>query len=707
MELLVVIAIIGVLAAIAIPAINVARAKARDARRVQDLKEFSAALELYYEDHQQYPVWAAGGGFQDNGGDNPLKVLVDEGYIVGALPEDPLPNKYVYYYKTDEGGYIYKGAAYLERTSNQTNVGGKDGGTTQRYFEAFAKKSDGTQLDFDPTNPDDSGWLDAQMPFAPPPTLTVNKTGAGTGTVTSDPLGINCGSICNASYNHGTSVTSTATADPGSTFAGWSGEGCTGTGTCTVTMDASKSVTATFTTNQYALTVTKSGTGTGTVTSDPPGINCGSDCSEIYNPGINVTLTATADSGSTFAGWSGGGCTGTGTCTVTMDDAKNVYVQFDIITLTVTKSGTGTVTSTPLGIDCGSDCTENYNYNTSVTLTATPDSGYYFVGWTGDCTGTAMDCTVVMDRAKSVNAQFQFLEWTGTGEFSTTSGYYVRAYASGSNTAESTLVSSIFGSGGFKIKLDIKNFKSAETYASPEYKLVLVKDGQEANLDLGSHSDWQREKVYFVSGNNLRLKLVAKATGYYGVVSTVTEEAYEPCECCLCDCTSANECCYWAWGTCSLCGIEPHNCPSGYVEMGTGCKDWGKEVTEYRYCEKYGDTSAEAKLWVENIEISMFSSTDHTLTILRRQDNETTGTVTSDPPGINCDSNWSDCSELYSSGTIVTLTATRGSSGFVSWTGDCSGSTGCPSGASSLTCTVTMDADKSVNVNFGGCVKAF
>jgi len=56
MELLVVIAIIGVLAAIAIPAINNARAKARDARRVQGLKEFSAALELYYENHQQYPA---------------------------------------------------------------------------------------------------------------------------------------------------------------------------------------------------------------------------------------------------------------------------------------------------------------------------------------------------------------------------------------------------------------------------------------------------------------------------------------------------------------------------------------------------------------------------------------------------------------------------------------------------------------------------
>jgi len=107
MELLVVVAIIGVLVAITIPAINNARAKARDARRVQDLKEFSAALELYYENHQQYPVWAAGGGFQDSGGNNPLKVLVDE-KIISSLPKDPLISKYVYYYKTTDNGQTYK-----------------------------------------------------------------------------------------------------------------------------------------------------------------------------------------------------------------------------------------------------------------------------------------------------------------------------------------------------------------------------------------------------------------------------------------------------------------------------------------------------------------------------------------------------------------------------------------------------------------------
>jgi len=76
-------------------------------------------------------------------------------------------------------------------------------------------------------------------------TLTVTKSGTGSGTVTSSPSGINCGSQCSASFTQGTSVTLTATASAGSTFAGWSGA-CSGTGTCFVTMDANKSVTATF-----------------------------------------------------------------------------------------------------------------------------------------------------------------------------------------------------------------------------------------------------------------------------------------------------------------------------------------------------------------------------------------------------------------------------------------------------------------------------
>jgi len=76
--------------------------------------------------------------------------------------------------------------------------------------------------------------------------LSINKTGAGTGTVTSNPAGIDCGTNCSYSFDNNLSVTLTAKADTGSSFTGWSDNGCSGTGTCTVTMSAARSVTANF-----------------------------------------------------------------------------------------------------------------------------------------------------------------------------------------------------------------------------------------------------------------------------------------------------------------------------------------------------------------------------------------------------------------------------------------------------------------------------
>ena len=69
-------------------------------------------------------------------------------------------------------------------------------------------------------------------------TLTINRSGSGTGTVSNNPSGL--------SFARGTVVTLTATPDAGSSFVGWSG-GCSGTTpTCTVTMSANVIVTATF-----------------------------------------------------------------------------------------------------------------------------------------------------------------------------------------------------------------------------------------------------------------------------------------------------------------------------------------------------------------------------------------------------------------------------------------------------------------------------
>ena len=76
------------------------------------------------------------------------------------------------------------------------------------------------------------------------------------------------------------------------------------------------------------ITAAKSGTGGGTVTSSPAGINCGADCSENYDNGTVVTLTATSSPGSTFTGWSGAGCSGTGTCVVTLTSDQTATANF-------------------------------------------------------------------------------------------------------------------------------------------------------------------------------------------------------------------------------------------------------------------------------------------------------------------------------------------------------------------------------------------
>ena len=82
---------------------------------------------------------------------------------------------------------------------------------------------------------------------------------------------------------------------------------------------------------EASLCVLRSGTGTGSVSSSVGGIECGSSCSAKFAPGTPVTLTATPQAGSTFAGWSGA-CSGTGPCTVTSTITALVTAVFNAAT---------------------------------------------------------------------------------------------------------------------------------------------------------------------------------------------------------------------------------------------------------------------------------------------------------------------------------------------------------------------------------------
>jgi hypothetical protein len=155
--------------------------------------------------------------------------------------------------------------------------------------------------------------------------LTVAKAGSGSGTVTSTPAGIACGSTCSASFPAGTAVSLAAVAGAGSRFAGWGGA-CSGTGACSVTLDAARNVTASFAPTSGTLSVIK-GAG-GTVTSAPAGIACGSTCSAAFPVGSALTLTETPASGYAFSGWSGL-CSGTSpTCSISLNGAVTVGATF-------------------------------------------------------------------------------------------------------------------------------------------------------------------------------------------------------------------------------------------------------------------------------------------------------------------------------------------------------------------------------------------
>ena len=172
-------------------------------------------------------------------------------------------------------------------------------------------------------------------------TVSQGHTNGGKGNITSDDLLISCGTDCKEKYVKGTTIILTAVADKGSVFKGWkpSTAPCDTAGPCTVTMDKAKSVQGIFVGDYTLKVVSKSqkvgkisGAGVVTYADASPSINCAtgstSNCSGNVPYNTPVTLTAKADAGSEFKGWTACPLPSEGKCTLTMGKAFTVTATF-------------------------------------------------------------------------------------------------------------------------------------------------------------------------------------------------------------------------------------------------------------------------------------------------------------------------------------------------------------------------------------------
>jgi hypothetical protein len=254
--------------------------------------------------------------------------------------------------------------------------------------------------------------------------LLVTKAGSGEGTVTSAPANISCPSACvagEAEFDIGSLVVLSADPTAHSAFSGWKVSGqpgaCLGTGTCQVQMTGDVEVTAEFAAiPQQTLSVATDGNGAGTVTSSPAGIECGAVCSDHFNQGSTVVLTANPAPHSHLAGWAVAGqpsaCPGSGTCEVAMGQATLVTANFAVNpdrSLSLSLTGPGRVVSSPGGIDCRASCGHAFADGTAVSLEAEPADGYELLGWSAACSGRRR-CLVQMDEDHAVGATFVRIE---------------------------------------------------------------------------------------------------------------------------------------------------------------------------------------------------------------------------------------------------------------------------------------------------------
>ena len=238
-------------------------------------------------------------------------------------------------------------------------------------------------------------------------TLTINKSGSGSGTITSNPQGIYCGDDCTETYDENTLITLTADPNIDSTFLYWSDDcsNCGANTSCQITIDADKTCSAIFSIKQYEIITLVDPPDSGSITCNPNPVNHGDRSSCTINTNVGYKLQS-------IEGTCEGSIINTTFTTMPITAPCTIIAIFEPIkyTLKISKKGTGggDIISNPEGIDCGYDCEEEYEYGKEVSLTASPDDSSTFVAWSDDCSNCSTNniCQVKMDNQKNCTGVF-------------------------------------------------------------------------------------------------------------------------------------------------------------------------------------------------------------------------------------------------------------------------------------------------------------
>jgi hypothetical protein len=245
----------------------------------------------------------------------------------------------------------------------------------------------------------------------PPARYTLATNNQGQGSINTNPAG--------PTHTDGQVVTLTAIPATGWAFSNWTGDLTGSSNPATITMNSNKAVSAVFERKEpptpprnVTLSLRTAGLGSGIITSPNAGIGCeGRSCTMSVTKDERITLVATPNGDSTFAGWSGA-CSGMGECSVPMNRNTTVIARFNpppppvLLMVVIGGPGSGSITSNPAAIDCGRNCFALLERGGTITLTATPASGSAFSGWAGSCSGRSTTCTLPLDRSRVVVGNF-------------------------------------------------------------------------------------------------------------------------------------------------------------------------------------------------------------------------------------------------------------------------------------------------------------